>query len=300
MSDFNLTAPQHITSLATSAILVRVEMRTTTLSSTDETVSAEITNAKKADRDSGSFVNKLVGNNAHHRAVMAHRASIKNWLDSRCYEWGGSYYLLPVDLIPKFMKEYDEREGAFYTDVDAFMQEYPTIVGSMAFKRGDLFNRDDYPTVDQLRAKFSMRLYRQEVPTGDFRVTVADDLAADLKNHYEIQTNDMIKEIGETQSKALRDYMTRLSHSCTVSMSEDKDGQPKVKRNRLHESTIEQALELCDTISKFNPTQDPQLEQARASLAALLQGINIDVLKASDAMRSQTKTEIDDILSKFG
>jgi hypothetical protein len=42
-----------------------------------------------------------------------------------------------------------------------------------------------------------------------------------------------------------------------------------------------------------------ELEQARSALERTLRGVNVDVLRESDAVRESVKVEVDDILSKF-
>ena len=46
--------------------------------------------------------------------------------------------------------------------------------------------------------------------------------------------------------------------------------------------------------------QDPRLEEARASLEKLLDGVDIEKLRNSDTKRVVIKEGIDDILAKFG
>lgn len=295
-----LTPPQQVRSLASSAILVCYEMRTTTLQTMDEKVSAEITDAKKADRDSGNFIHKLIGNNPEHRRVMAYRATLCNFFKRMAFDWGGGWYLLPAFRVPQFRQEWAAHEIAFASLVDTFLDKYPDIVADMAFKRGDLFDRNDYPTVDQLRGSFSLRLYQQNVPEGDFRSAVANDLALDLQAHYQKQVNEVTTQILNTQTAQLADYLKRISKACTVETVTDKDGNPKTKRHHLYESTIQQAIELCDTFAAFNPTGSTVLAEARGELADVLAGINVPALKESDTLRAETKAQVDSILSKFG
>jgi hypothetical protein len=275
-------------------------MRTTTLQTMDEAVSLEITAAKKADRDSGNFIHKLIGNNPEHRKVMAYRATLCNWIKRLAYDWGGGWYLLPSFRIPQFRKEWAEHEIAFAGLVSTFLDRYPDIVADMAFKRGDLFDRNDYPTVDSLRTQFSLRLMQQNVPEGDFRNAVAADIASDLTAHYQKQVNEVTQSILNTQTAQLADYLRRISKACTVETVTDKDGNPKSKRGHLYESTIHNALELCDTFGAFNPAGNSALDDARRELSDLLQGISLPALKESDSLRTETKAQVDSILSKFG
>ena len=78
------------------------------------------------------------------------------------------------------------------------------------------------------------------------------------------------------------------------------DGEIKVKRRKMYESTLTDALELCNTFAEFNLTNDTRLEDARRDLLRVLDGVTIDQLRNSDTKRTVVKEGVDDILSKFG
>jgi hypothetical protein len=299
MNDVSLARPQHITSLATSAILVNVEMRSTTLSLADEHVSQEVTDSKNADKDAGTWTHKLIGKNPEHRKVMSYRSTLANFMKQYAYDWGGSWFLLPSGRLPAFMDEYSKHEAKFAELVEGFLAVYPDVVSDMAYKRGELFNRNDYPSVDELRRRFGLKLYQSPVPSNDFRVSVSSSLADDLHQHYERQTRDIVDGVGQRQVEQLRNYLIRLSHSCTVENTVDENGKVKVSRHRLVTKTLEDALELCNSVGEFNPSANSQLDEARLQLTRLLTSVDINLLKDSDSMRTAVKTELDSILSKF-
>jgi hypothetical protein len=78
------------------------------------------------------------------------------------------------------------------------------------------------------------------------------------------------------------------------------DGEVKVKRRKMYESTLTDALELCDTFADFNLTDDPRLKEARRDLLRVLDGVTIDQLRNNDTKRIVVKEGVDDILAKFG
>jgi hypothetical protein len=78
------------------------------------------------------------------------------------------------------------------------------------------------------------------------------------------------------------------------------NGEIKIKRKKLYESTLTRAQELISTFRDFNLTEDTRLEEARADFAKLLDGVTIETLRDSDTMRVVMQEGIDDILKKFG
>jgi DNA-binding ferritin-like protein (Dps family) len=300
MSQTILNKPKHIISLSSACVLVSVESHVWNATVQDRQISDEVTLAKKASKDSGKFVKNLLANNAEHKAVLNYRQTMYNWVQRCTYDWAGSQRLLPVVNIARFHKEYREHEKKFYELVEDFLNKYPSIVSNMAFVQGDMFDRSEYPDAAELRYKFSVDLVQSEVPTGDFRCQIAQDLLDDMATHYEKQAKRMVEDILGKQTKQLIEVMESISYCCETETTVGDNGEVKVRRRRLYDSTLERARELCDTFRNFNLVEDPKLEQARSSLEKVLGNTTIDELRNSDTKRVVIKESIDDILKTFG
>jgi hypothetical protein len=98
------------------------------------------------------------------------------------------------------------------------------------------------------------------------------------------------------------EVMKSISHCCGVDETgvDDNTGETKTKKRKIYDSTIQKAKEMCETFKAFNLTDDPALEEARASLEVALAGVDAELIRDSDAVRSNVKEEVDSILSKFG
>lgn len=295
-----LNKPNHIVSLATSCVLVSVESHVWNATVQDKQISDEVTTAKKASADSGKFVKNLLAKNPEHKAVLNYRQTIYNWVQRCTYDWAGSQRLLPIANLARFHTEFRDHEKKFAELVDDFLDKYPAIVSNMAFVQGDMFDRNEYPDVSELRHRFSIDLIQSEVPTGDFRCAIAQDLLDDMAVHYNRQAKRMVEGILGKQTKQLVEIMQSISYCCEVETTVDDNGEIKVRRRKLYDSTLDRARELCETFKDFNLMADPRLEEARAGLEKLLDGVEIEKLRNSDTQRVVIKEGIDDILSKFG
>lgn len=297
-----LQKPQHIISMATASILVDVDINVWTATKQDRALSDEVTTAKHASDKAARVVKNLLVGSVSHKDVLNFRQTVYNWMQRCTYDWSRNQRALPHVNLPRFQKEYAELEAEFYRRVDTFCNEYPTLVSNMAFKmsgQGDMFNRADYPDVSEVRNKFNMRLITSEVPLGDFRCQIAQDLADDLFKHYSSQTERIVQDILKQQTSQLVEVMESISHCCENEEVTDKDGNAKVKRRKIYDTTVQRAIQLCETFQSFNPTGDATLEKARAALARTLSGTPIESLRESDAVRSRVKDDIDNILSLF-
>ncbi len=294
-----LNKPQHITSLATAGLLVSVEVNVWSATKQDRAISNEVTTAKKADANAGRFVKNLLANNVDHKNLLNYRQTIYNWMVRTTYPWNKAQDFLPHVSLPKFMQEFHNHEVEFNKLLDTFCANYSTTVSNMAFAQGDMFNRNDYPDVSEVRSKFGVTLYTSEIPVGDYRCSISQDLADDLNNHYNKQAQSIVQKILDDQIERLVDVMESLSHCCDVDEYVGKDGEMKQKKRKIYEGTVEKAKEYCRVFKDFNLTNDAKLDEAVSQLDLALRGINADMLRESDAARSQVKDEMDDILSKF-
>lgn len=298
-SQVTLTKPQHIISLRSSMILVSVDTKVWTATKQDKESSAELTHAKKADDNAARVTQNLLVGNAKHKALLNYRQTIYNWLKRETYPWNDSQGALPAVNIVRFMEQFKGHEAAFYQLRSEFVAEYPSIVNDIAFKMGDFFNRRNYPTPEEVETKFSVRLFTSEIPEGDFRNVLAHELADDLHKTYERQTQEIVGEIVSKQAEQLIGVMESISHTCEVEVSTDTDGKTKVKRRRLYDSTIQRALDLCNSFQSFNICNDAKLEEARFRLQKILSRMDVNTLRESDGLRTAVKSEVDDILARF-
>jgi hypothetical protein len=227
--------------------------------------------------------------------------ALRTWHYSRTLAWSDrGTRLLPVALFPDYKAELDKRVDELRRAVDIFLAQYSTLVSAAAFSLGDLFNAEEYPTVDEVRAKFRVDYVFLPVPTsGDFRVDVVQDVAATLRTEYESyygrKLNEAMKDAWDRLSECVKRISQQLSDADTP--RETKKGL--VHRRKFHDSLIENANELCGVLTALNVTNDEKLEQARQALERAINNRTADDLRESDELRRDTKARVDAILEMF-
>jgi len=301
-TDTTLQSPNHLTSLATSAVLVTVDVNVWSATKQDRTISGEVTSSKKADPNAGRFVKNLLANNVHHKDLVNYRQTIYNWVKAKTYRWNNSQDLLPTIELESFKQEYDKHEKEFNRLLSEFCDKYDSIKSNMAFAQGDMYNIQDYPSVEEVRRKFGCKLYISEVPSHDFRCSVAQDLADDLKVNYQRQCEEIVKNVLHQQTDRIVNVMESISHCCGTQEITTKEGEVKSKKRKIYDTTIEKAKSLCRSISQFdvlNNEDSAKLRDACRLLDNALTGVSIDALRESDYTRERVKNEVDDILNKF-
>jgi hypothetical protein len=293
-----LNRPDHIISLASAGILVSVEVSAWGATKQDSQISEEVTATKRADKNTGAFTKKLLANSVEHKAAVNERQNIYNWLNNSTYPWSASQRYLPTSQIPKFMKEFKEREQRFLDLVDKLIAALPNAISDQAFVQGTMFNRDDYPSDDEIRRKFSIRLYTAEVPVGDWRNQLANDLADDLTRHFNSQASEMVQNIYEHQVQNLVDVMESISRACTTEIVTE-NNEVKVIRKRLYDSTFTRLQELASQYREFNLAGSTKLQEAAETLSRVLNNVSVEQLRLNESLKTEVKNTVNELLAKF-
>jgi hypothetical protein len=299
MSVVTLNKPQHLISLATSGLLVSVEMKIPSFTKSAKSVSGEMAAQKGADKKALRATQYLLADHPLHVQIVNHRQTVTNWMDRITYSWNKSSNYLPTAILPKFKEEYEILRSQFFKMVEALYDAYDGIVSDMAFKQGDMFNRNDYPTKDAMLKRFRMELYMYDVPMQDFRCSIAQEIAEELHTTYSRQTEEIMANLVADQFRRMGDVMRSISYCCEVDNVVDKNGETKIKKRRIYDSTITKAHELINAYQSFNPSSSDELEQAREALGNVMRSYTAEDIRDSEAVRVQVKEGIDDILSKF-
>lgn len=303
MNQISLEKPEHLTSLASSGVLVSVTVNLWSATKLDQGISDEVSTSKNAVSAAGRYTKNLLANNPKHKALMNYRQTVANWMKRMTYDWNGDQRYLPTPDVPKFMAEYRQHEAAFGSLFNDFDASYEDIISDMAFKAaglGDMFNRNDYPTRDKMRKKYGISLFVNDVPMNDYRVLVAKDMADELFDVYASQTQRIVEGIVTDQFQRMKDVMESLSFCCDVDVSVGADGEQKIRKRKIYDSTVEKARDMVRLYKEFNLTNNAELSESIAMLENTLRDVSTEILRESDLVRSEVKEGVDEILNRFG
>jgi hypothetical protein len=295
--NMTMNQPPVMISLATSGMIVNVEVNVWSATKQDQTISKEVTTAHNADDKAARVVKHLLAGDPTHKKLLNHRQTIYNWVKKRTYDWSGSNRYLPVSMLQKFKSEFNALENEYEILKQEFVTKYPDIVAGMAFKQGSMFDANEYPSADQVASKFRIKLFVHPVPENDFRVAIANDIKEELERHYASEANSKVEEIMRDATERLVEFIKRIAHACREVEAE---GDGKVRRPKVYEGTIDGAKEMCELLKEFNLTGDSRLEDMRQDLLATLNDVTAKDIRESDATRSHVKSEMDKIMNKFG
>lgn len=278
--------------ISNSAMLVDLNISVWTGRKMDKKVSEEVDASKGTKARAGNYHKKLLAGSDKLEKIQKIVSAVRTWNYSNTLPWSdGGSRLLPMKNFFEYKAMLNNFEQQYQQAVDEFLQEYPQLVSTSAFTLGSLFDRGEYPDAESLRNKFGFKYVFCPVPdAGDFRIDVEEEAKAELQQQY--------KSYYETKlAEAMKDAWTRL-HDTLKHLSERMDYTDESKK-KFWDSTITNATELCSLLSNLNVTNDPKLEDARRKLEKALAGVKPEDIRESEAIRTNVKSKVDEILNMF-
>jgi len=263
---------------------------------TDREASDEVTSNKRAAKNAAKVVKELFAGEPLLDAIKALDGAFKNYLYATFPSAGRSAYFIPdaFHKIPEFQKE---KLNPYLTErtrmVEEFVGKLDTLVAAAAFTQGDMFKRDDYPTAEDIRGKFSVDIYLDPVPTDHWLVKHAQESAAVMGDMYTQGMNKRLSDITEFVKRKLVESLDWAAKACEERVMGE-DG--KLQRKPIHESSVQAFMGLTDLLRKLNVNNDPKITAVAASFEALLAGTTVpaltESLKSDPLMREVIRDQV--------
>ena len=139
-------------------------------------------------------IKDLLTDNDDLKAIKQHVTATRAMHTNMTMPWSNSgLRLLPTAQFFKYNQAMTEMQNEFHRLVQNFLDKYNDAVIDVQIKLGDLFSRDDYPTLDELTHKFRMGISYTDVPTGDFRVALPAEAIAELRTQKKLRAMIVIR-----------------------------------------------------------------------------------------------------------
>lgn len=285
---------QHLSGVARSAMLVSLNISVYSGRKQDKRTQAEVVAAKNSGSSRAASVYKNLFSDCPELDAISKfqsRARLRHYQLTLPWDDNGQR-LLPTKAMFDYKAEMNRYADEFDRLVEAFLDKYDTLVAAAAFKLGTLFDRDEYPTRDQVLDKFRFDLAFTPLPTaGDFRLDIESEVQNDLARQYEARMKAQLDAAQHDAWNRLYDALSRIKDRLTL----EEDG----KRRIFHDTTITNAQELCELLTPLNVTNDPKLETARRMLEDAIGGVNPQELRKEESVRSETLRKVATTLDQF-
>ena len=293
-------------SLSEKALLLTVDFSIPSGRKVDKQVSNDIAdqyNIEGGRRSSGNF-NKITIDSKYLKEPQNIKRKVIHAFESMTLPWINNdikVNLLPNTRLLEFSKVWREsktemnqylwnlRNGLY----DEMMQESRDRLNGQSSEEGGLFNKWDYPPVEDFASKFEMEYYVRPVPDADnldLRVAVGEEEANRIKT--DIQKS--IEKQFEESRKALCDRIVdSVEHVKRVLSSKNKNGNPTI-----HDTLMEKMEQLVNILPELNFAEDQEIEDIRRRIRdELLE--DVDVLRKDTDIREDVLTSTNDILNRM-
>lgn len=281
----------------TCALLVEFNASVWTARKLDRNTSDEVMANKNAVAKDAARVNKhLLAGRQELEVIQKHVGAVRLYVYENTLPWSDTgIRLLPTSKYFEFNDKMGQMQEEFVELVNKFVDAYPTLITAQAMALGDMFDRNEYPSANEMAHKFSFRLNYMPVPkAGDFRVDVGNDAQSELQMKLAKLADERIELAMKDARDRLKNHLERMMERLKV---EEVNGE--VRKSRIHASLVESGLELCNVLKALNLTNDPDLESARAKLESVLNGVDVDDLRKHDSARVEVRAQVAEIMDKF-
>jgi len=288
------TAPEiEVPSISSSAMMVELSISQWLGKKKDRKASKQVTDDNNAETGVANVHKKLLGGCKELKAVHDLTGNIRNEHYTLTMPWFDTgVRLLPTKIYFNYHTRITAAQTEWLKTVDAFLTAYDWEISQAEARLGDLFNRAEYPTADQLSGKFSFSINYIPMPeSGDFRLDIGNQGNTQLADHYQTFYADRIEN-------SYKEVWTRV-YTALSKMSERLDYTGKEDKKTFRDSLVENVLEITPLLDTFNVTGSSQMSEMKRKLEETMHGITPEALRDDDHLRRETKRNVDDIIKSL-
>lgn len=252
----------------------------------DDKQVAKDVEARHQTSNAGRYLKNLIDDR---ELKVVHQASsaIRKFVGEQTMPWGDNGdRLLPAVHHLDFLKDYRNLQADFQDAVATFLGVYPRLVTDAQQTLKTMFRAQDYPSTQQMKNKFKLRLSVQPIANlDDFRLEVDPAEMETLRNQME-------QEFYERITNATRDIWDRIRTAVGRMAEKLSEKDPK-----FHDTLVTHIQDLVELLPKLNITGDPAILQAVDSMRSLV--VDPRNLRSNEVFRSQKAKQAQAILNKF-
>lgn len=255
----------------------------------DKEASRKVTSDNGADADAAR-VNKHLVPKDYLAPVITAANNVRTHFYANTLPWrDNGDRLMTRKLYLGFIEAHEKLVTEFRNAVATFLDDkYPSAIAKAEFRMGDLFKRDDYPAVSELRHRFRIGLDIDAITTAnDFRVQIDQEHVDKVRASMEAAAETRVHT-------AMQDVWRRLAE--TVGYFHDRMANPDAV---FRDSTVNNVADLIELIPGLNVLDDPNIEAVRQMIHSKLTGVEAKDIRKSPELRTELAGEAKAIVDKM-
>ncbi len=258
------------------AMLVGLSISSWTASKKDNKASTAVKQQHGAAAKAGWYNKRLIDSDAL-LPIGKVEGRLREYHYSQTLPWADNgERMLPGASFFEYAAKMRELKAEFETAVQAFVAVYPQLVQDARAMLGTMYEPGDYPDVQDIRRRFSVKTTFTPVPDAeDFRVDLGDDAVNEIRENITNAVNERMKG-------ALRECWVRLDE--VVGKLHERLDDPKAVFKDTLITNVEVLVEL---LPKLNITNEPELTGITARVRAQLLAEKPERLRRNKTVRAQ-------------
>jgi hypothetical protein len=282
--------------IANSAVLVRLNISVWGASKRNKDLENEVARGKNADPKAMRMYDNLMVGSTGHKDVQKHAANVRLWHTNMTLPWDErGYRLCPTSLFLDYKSQHNLKKAAFNSMLDTFRVKYFSYRETARQYRGDMFNENDYPPVEEVMSKFAWNFVVAPVPeSGHLCIDLPEQEMQELRQSCDEEVERKVAEAAKENEKRLLKELQGISAKCTDTGDDDEDD-----KKRWHDTFVTNPIDLCRMLKHMNLSNDPKVEEARQRLEDVMAGKTKEMFKYFPTIRQEVKDEVDSIITSY-
>lgn len=282
--------------LSDRAMLVNLSMSVWNAVREDTKCAADIAAKYGSDARMGKFRRFLI-DPAALKPILTLKGEIRNRHYDLTLPWGDdSARIITTAGYLKYRDEMRAFQDQFEPMAREFWYAYPDLVQDARALLNGLWNASEYPNVDAIRAKFSMRVKVRPVPeSDDFRCALSSSEVSSIRQQIEADAQACTQLAMAETATRIKDV---IGHMSARLKAYDIDSKGRVS-NPFRDSMVSNVRDLVDVLPGLNLTGDAALNRLIAQMRTELTQYSAEVLRDDSIVRAKVADSADDILAKL-
>lgn len=172
--------------------------------------------------------------------------------------------LLPGKLVVDYDNKMGGLRGRFDGAVNALIRDYDQAIDDAKTMLGDAFDFEDYPSEEELRAKYEWEVTFSNVPettTNTVRQTLDDAAVAVIESRLKTDYSHVVTAVVDRITDTVGHFIERLKAIDDTAVGD--------KKAALRQSTVDKLDDLRNLLPGLNITDDPAIAAAIAQLNSI-------------------------------
>jgi len=286
----------NVPKINSASVLIELRISVWTARKKDKAASAKVARDSGASAKAGNYNKNLLAGCTELEDLKKFVGNARNEHYAMTVPWSDmGMRLIPTSAFFDYINHMTGLEQEFWRLYKLFEDAYQWRTSTAMAELGNMFDHNEYPSVDDIRRKFGWSLSKQPLPeSGDFRLDIPNEQQEILKREYDefygAQIQSAVNDVWARLKKNLDTVLRQLSPK------DELDAKGNQKYNKLYDSVFDTSLDLIRMMRDFNLTGDTRMTQVADQLENALYGVNTDALKNSESLRLEKQQEVKDII----